>query len=254
MLLERAERAGAAIEKTRVLGIERRERGWRLRTQQRHRRGRLSASSPPARAIRCAKSARSGAPSDTMSALGYYVPASQRSHRHSVSAAARRLHLGVSALRASFGGHLRERRAGAGAAGAAGSLHGRARHRAQGRDVLQPHAAVARIAGLEEESRGGRRLDGGGRCGRAGRSDHRRRFVLRHALGRSGEPRGARTTRTDSRKRPRPTARCWRASSRVDLEFAATLAKRVFLGTLHVQFACPRGWSSSCGAARGSAI
>src|SRR6204780_730444 len=33
MLLERAERAGAAIEKTRVLGIERRDRGWRLRTQ-----------------------------------------------------------------------------------------------------------------------------------------------------------------------------------------------------------------------------
>src|ERR1700677_2227408 len=33
MLLKRAERAGSAIEKTRVLGIERRDRGWRLRTQ-----------------------------------------------------------------------------------------------------------------------------------------------------------------------------------------------------------------------------
>src|ERR1700676_892610 len=33
MLLKRAERAGAAIEKTRVLGLERRDRGWRLRTQ-----------------------------------------------------------------------------------------------------------------------------------------------------------------------------------------------------------------------------
>ena len=33
MLLDRAEKAGAAIEKTRVLSIERRERGWRLRTQ-----------------------------------------------------------------------------------------------------------------------------------------------------------------------------------------------------------------------------
>src|SRR5580704_4809013 len=33
MLLDRAERSGAMIEKTRVLGIERREQGWRLRTQ-----------------------------------------------------------------------------------------------------------------------------------------------------------------------------------------------------------------------------
>src|SRR5579862_4577431 len=33
MLLKRAERAGAFVEKTRVLGLERRDRGWRLRTQ-----------------------------------------------------------------------------------------------------------------------------------------------------------------------------------------------------------------------------
>src|SRR5262245_5900293 len=33
MLLERAERAGAQIEKTRVLGIERQSTGWRLKTR-----------------------------------------------------------------------------------------------------------------------------------------------------------------------------------------------------------------------------
>src|SRR5579862_4610883 len=76
MLLERAERAGAAIEKTRVLGIERRERGWTLRTR-----------SGAAQADFCiiATGARNSlrevgtewSATDTMSALGYYVAASQ---------------------------------------------------------------------------------------------------------------------------------------------------------------------------------
>jgi geranylgeranyl reductase family protein len=76
MLLERAEAAGAAIEKTRVLGIERRGSGWALRTQ-----------SGVAEADFCvvATGARNPlrdvgtewSPQDTMSALGYYVPASR---------------------------------------------------------------------------------------------------------------------------------------------------------------------------------
>jgi len=76
MLLERAEKAGAAIEKTRVLGIERQNEGWRLRTQ-----------SGIAEADFCivATGARNPLrevgtewrPTDTMSALGYYVPASR---------------------------------------------------------------------------------------------------------------------------------------------------------------------------------
>jgi flavin-dependent dehydrogenase len=76
MLLERAERAGAAIEKTRVLEIERRERGWRLRT--RH---------GAAEADYCIVATGARNPlrdvgtqwckGDTMTALGYYVPASQ---------------------------------------------------------------------------------------------------------------------------------------------------------------------------------
>ena len=76
MLLERAEKAGAAIEKTRVLGIERHRRGWRLRTQS----GVAEAdfcvvatgARNPLREVGTEWSAK-----DTMSALGYYVPASQ---------------------------------------------------------------------------------------------------------------------------------------------------------------------------------
>src|SRR6202790_1991657 len=76
MLLLRAEKAGAAIEKTRVLSIERRDRGWRLRTQQ----GVAEAdfcivatgARNPLRDVGTEWSAK-----DTMSALGYYVPASR---------------------------------------------------------------------------------------------------------------------------------------------------------------------------------
>lgn len=76
MLLERAEKAGAALEKTRVLGIERRGSGWRLRTQ---------AGVAEADFCVVATGARNPlrevgtewSPQDIMSALGYYVPASR---------------------------------------------------------------------------------------------------------------------------------------------------------------------------------
>jgi geranylgeranyl reductase family protein len=76
MLLERAERAGAAIEQTRVMGIEQRESGWRLQTK----RGCAEAdflvvatgARNPLRQVGTEWNA-----SDTMSALGYYVPAGQ---------------------------------------------------------------------------------------------------------------------------------------------------------------------------------
>lgn len=76
MLLERAEQAGAAIEKTRVLGIEPRDRGWRLRTKD----GIAEAdylivatgARNPLRDVGTEYKA-----ADTMSALGYYVPAEQ---------------------------------------------------------------------------------------------------------------------------------------------------------------------------------
>ena len=76
MLLERAGRAGAAIEKTRVLGIDRGGPGWRIRTQA----GVAEAdycivatgARNPLRDVGTEWSAK-----DTMSALGYYVEASQ---------------------------------------------------------------------------------------------------------------------------------------------------------------------------------
>jgi flavin-dependent dehydrogenase len=76
MLLERAERAGTEIEQTRVMEIEPREEGWRLRT----RHGVAEAdflvvatgARNPLRAVGTEYKA-----ADTMSALGYYVPAQQ---------------------------------------------------------------------------------------------------------------------------------------------------------------------------------
>src|SRR5579862_6655911 len=73
LLLERAERAGAQIEKTRVQNIERRSNGWRLKTKS----GSLDAdfcvvatgARNPLREVGTELS-----PPDTMSALGYYVP------------------------------------------------------------------------------------------------------------------------------------------------------------------------------------
>ena len=77
MMLERAERAGARIEKARVLEINRTGTGWRLRTnagaagcgllRDRHRRAQSAARFRHA----------TDAPRDSMSALGYYVPGDQ---------------------------------------------------------------------------------------------------------------------------------------------------------------------------------
>ena len=76
MLLDRAEQAGAQLEKTRVLGIERTSRGWLLNT----RHGSLetdfcivaTGARNPLRQVGTEWTA-----TDTMYALGYYVPAEQ---------------------------------------------------------------------------------------------------------------------------------------------------------------------------------
>jgi geranylgeranyl reductase family protein len=76
MLLERAEKSGAAIEQTRVLSIERRGKGWNLRTR---------CGIAEADFCIVATGARNPlrevgtqwAAEDTMTALGYYVPSSQ---------------------------------------------------------------------------------------------------------------------------------------------------------------------------------
>ena len=73
LLLERAERAGAQIEKTRVLGIERQSGGWRLKTKS----GSLDAdfcvvATGARNTLRDVGTQLTTC--DTMSALGYYVP------------------------------------------------------------------------------------------------------------------------------------------------------------------------------------
>ena len=76
MLLDRAERAGAQIEKERVTSIEERERGWTLQTKC----GKIEAdymvvatgARNPLREVGTAWT-----PEDTMVALGYYIPSSQ---------------------------------------------------------------------------------------------------------------------------------------------------------------------------------
>ena len=132
MLLEaRRTRRRARSRKRACWGSSAAIRGWRLRTQS----GIAEAdfcivatgARNPLREVGTEWSAK-----DTMSALGYYVPATQEQIDIQFLPRPRRLHLGVSALRASFGGHLRQGRTGAGVARAPGSLHGRARHRVEG--------------------------------------------------------------------------------------------------------------------------
>ncbi len=76
MLLDRAEKAGAELEKTRVLGIERKDRGWRLRTQHGISEADFCVVATGARNSLRDVGTQWGT-TDTMSALGYYVPASQ---------------------------------------------------------------------------------------------------------------------------------------------------------------------------------
>jgi len=76
MLLDRAEEAGAQLEKTRVLGIERGGRGWRLKT----RHGVLDAdfcivATGARNSLRNVGTEWTAA--DTMYALGYFVPSAQ---------------------------------------------------------------------------------------------------------------------------------------------------------------------------------
>jgi geranylgeranyl reductase family protein len=76
MLLQRAEKAGAEIEQTRVTGIERSESGWRLATKSGTARADFLVVATGARnPLRNVGTEYCAA--DTMSALGYYVPAEQ---------------------------------------------------------------------------------------------------------------------------------------------------------------------------------
>ena len=72
-LLHRAEEAGAALEKTRVLAVERREEGWRIRTQAGVAEADFCIVATGARNCLRQTGTEWGA-RDTMTALGYYIP------------------------------------------------------------------------------------------------------------------------------------------------------------------------------------
>jgi flavin-dependent dehydrogenase len=76
MLLDRAEKAGTVIEQTRVLGLERREKGWNLRTRCGTAKADFCIVATGARNPLREVGTQWGA-KDTMCALGYYVPSSQ---------------------------------------------------------------------------------------------------------------------------------------------------------------------------------
>jgi geranylgeranyl reductase family protein len=76
MLLDRAEKAGADIEQTRVMGIERREKGWNLRTRCGTAQADFCIVATGARNPLREVGTQWGV-KDTMTALGYYVPSSQ---------------------------------------------------------------------------------------------------------------------------------------------------------------------------------
>jgi geranylgeranyl reductase family protein len=76
MLLDRAEKSGAAIEQTRVMGIERREKGWNLRTRCGTAQADFCIVATGARNPLREVGTQWGA-KDTMTALGYYVPSTQ---------------------------------------------------------------------------------------------------------------------------------------------------------------------------------
>src|SRR5579875_2440785 len=87
---------------------------------------------------------------------------------------------------------------------------------------------------MEAEPCGGRRLAGGGRRRGAGGSDHRRRLVLRHAFGRSGQPRGVggdAFLRRKGRRLPRASAPRIRARSGV----RGDACQACLSGPFHVQ-------------------
>jgi flavin-dependent dehydrogenase len=76
MILRRAELAGAAIEKTRILGIERGGRGWRIRTRDGVAEADFCVVAMGARNP-LKEMGTEFASGDTMTTLGYFVPAAQ---------------------------------------------------------------------------------------------------------------------------------------------------------------------------------
>jgi flavin-dependent dehydrogenase len=229
LLLERAERAGAQIEKARVLSMAR---------------GASAGSSAPAAEPPLGRFLHRGHRRPQPSARrrhatarrGHHVgPRILRSghagaHRHSVPAAPRRLHLGLPALRPSLGGDLRQRRSGA------GSLRRRLELYMTQHDISWKGATFYShlLPSLDASSWRGNRVSGDGWMAvgdAAGLVDPITGEGLYYAI-RSGDL-AARTILEDACA-PAGLPAAYRGLLRRDfagdLEFGSRLAKRVFLG------------------------
>ncbi|MEI9974411.1 MAG: hypothetical protein WDO73_21620 [Ignavibacteriota bacterium] len=208
LLLERADRAGAQIEKARVQSITRGVSRWQIRT-----------NSGTAEADFCIVATGARNPlrdqgtqlraEDTMSALGYYVPGNQT-------------RIDIQFLPHLEGyiwvfprcGHLSVGICGKGEA--AGSLRRRlelymSQHGISWKDAtFYSHLLPSLDASSWRGNRvAGRRLDGGGRRSRPGGSDYRRRSLLRDTLRRPGRPhhhRGCRRARRTACRVPHAPA------------------------------------------------
>ena len=145
MLLRRAEAAGAEIEKTRVLGLERGRDSWRIRTRFGQHRCRLLRH----RNRRAQSVARRG---DAIHRARHHVCArllgAERSsaYRYSISAQFRRLHLGFPARR-HLRWHLRQKRIGAMPARSLERYMDEKGMSPQGCQILRPHAARSESRG-----------------------------------------------------------------------------------------------------------
>ena len=143
MLLDRAQRAGARIEKTRVLSAERTASRWRLRTKT----GTVEAdycivatgARNPLRDFGTELTA-----GDTMARAGLLHPRRPRAHRHPISSETGGIYLDISALRPSLRGHMRQRRTCFRPARAPRTLHGTAGTFERRCYFLQSSAALPR--------------------------------------------------------------------------------------------------------------
>ena len=109
MLLERAERAGAAMEQTRVLGIEQKEKGWRLRTRNGTAEADFLIVATGARNPLREVGTQWGT-GDTITALGYFVPGARDRIDIQFLPKFEGYIWVFPALRTSFGGDRRKRR------------------------------------------------------------------------------------------------------------------------------------------------
>ena len=156
MMLNRAEKAGAQIEQTRVMGIERRNGGLVGGDQERTPgRGLPGGGDGGEESAAGGGNAVDGGRYDDCAWL--LCAGGAGTHRHSFLPAIRRLYLGVPAMRAPVGGDLREGGVVAGAAGAARELHAGEGHSAEGRGVFRACDSGPGVGRIPQQPGGGAR-------------------------------------------------------------------------------------------------